>query len=394
MKNPILIVGGGVGGMTCALALAKKNIPSIVLEQAAKLREAGAGIQFCPNTFKVLDYLNIASAFKEIAIFPENLRYVDGLTSKEILKLPLGNDIVAKFKHPFGSFHREEMLHAFVDECKKSSLISFVTSAKVVKVEETTDGVIAHTDGGQSYKGDALVGCDGLWSMVRRFIVGDEAPRNSGQIIYRGVVEKEKMPSGLELDDIVHYVRPHAHLVFYPIGKKGLFNISAIFQSDRFPDDREIEGKPEELYRWFSGSHPKVMEILDRVDTSIMRPLCDRNPRSCWTKGRMTLLGDAAHATLPYLTSGAGMAVEDAVVLADCLGKYKNDYTAAFKAYEEKRYLRCAYVQYFSRAYGDVHHSTGVARELRNHLLAKRSVEENYQWISYLYNGIEFELEK
>lgn len=388
-EHPVIIVGGGIGGMTCALALAKRGIRSILLERASKIREAGAGIQFCPNTFKVLDYLGIADSFKDIAIFPENLCYVDGLTRQEILRLPLGSRIVKEFKHPFGSFHREEMLHAFVAECQKSPLVDFVTSARVVGVKEKHDAVEAITDNNEIYVGDALIGCDGIWSDVRKFIVGERTLRNSGQIIYRGVVSREVMPADLCLDDIVHFVRPNAHLVYYPIGKNGLFNISAIFQSDRLPDHHELDGKPEELYSWFAGSHPKVMEILDRVDTSTMRPLCDIEPMKNWSKGRMTLLGDAAHATLPYMTSGAGMAVEDAIVLAKCIEDHKRDYQAAFLDYQSKRYLRTAYVQYFSRAYGDVHHSRGIARELRNQLFSKRTVEENYKWVSYLYSGIE-----
>jgi len=387
--TPILIVGGGIGGMTAALALAKKKISSIVLEQAAQFREAGAGIQFCPNTFKVLDYLQIAAAFKEIAIFPEQLCYVDGLTGNELLSLPLGKEIAKKFHHPFGSFHREEVLRCFVKECRKSPYITLVTSAKVKDIEERGELVFAKTEDGTLYSGEALIGCDGIWSVVRQRVLGNHMPRNSGQIIYRGVVQRSQMPQGLNLDNIVHYVRPSAHLVYYPIGNNGYFNISAIFQSDRFPDEHEHIGKPDELFHWFQDSHPKVLEILERVDTSIMRALCDLQPVSEWSKGRITLLGDAAHATLPYLTSGAGMAVEDAVVLAEKIATYQGDYVTAFQAYQKERYIRTAYVQLFSRAYGDVHHSSGIKRELRNLLLSRRTVEENYSWISYLYNGIE-----
>lgn len=388
-KLPIIIVGGGIGGMTAALALAKKQLFSIVLEQAPQFREAGVGIQFCPNTFKVLDYLGLSKPFTDIAIFPDNLCYRDGLSGLEFVRLPLGQQIVDRFSHPFGSFRRDDVLHTFVEQCRQSPFITLITTAKVIEVQEIDHKVLAKTASGETYEGEALIGCDGIWSVVRKFVIGNDEPRVSGQIIYRGLVPHEKMPQHLDLENIVHYVRPHAHLVHYPIGNHGDYNISAIFQSERMPDPHEYKGNREELFSWFEGSRPEVMDILERVDTSRMWALCDRNPIAEWSKGRMAMLGDAIHATLPYLTSGAGMAVEDAFVLAKYIHAMDRDYPSAFKAYQKERYLRTAYVQLLSRAYGDVHHSSGVARELRNEMISKRSVEENYQWVSYLYSGIE-----
>lgn len=386
---PVIIVGGGIGGMATALAFAKQNIPSIILERAAQFREAGAGIQFCPNSFKILDFLGISKAFEDIAIFPDHICYVDGLLDFEFVRLPLGSKMVERFNHPFGSFHREDVLKTFGNECKKSPLIRMIPAAKVIDIQEKTDRVLAITEDQTIYEGEIVVGCDGIWSVVRKFVEENVALRVSGQIIYRGVVPESEMPGGLQLGNITHYVRPGAHLVYYPIGTKGDFNISAIFQTDRLPDTKESIGNKEEFYSYFEGSIPKVMELVERVDTSRMWPLCDIEPLSNWSKGRIVLLGDAAHATLPYLTSGAGMAVEDAVVLAQKVVENPTNYSLAFKQYQEERRLRTAYVQLFSRMYGDVHHSKGIARELRNHLVSKRSIEENYEWVSYLYKGID-----
>ncbi len=389
LKYPILIVGGGIGGMTAALALAKKGIPSILTEQAPQFRELGAGIQFCPNTFKVLDYLGLTKAFSEISVFPENIRYRDGLNGFEFMHLPLGNEVVKRFGHPFGSFKREEVLRTFVAECRKSDLIELVTSARIIDVKEEKDSITAITVDGKTFKGSALIGCDGIWSVIRNFVVeNDEPPRISGQIIYRGVLKAEDMPSDIEFDDIVHYVRPRAHLVHYPIGNQGYYNISAIYQTDRLPGPLDVPVDKEEVYEYFSNSIPRVMELVDRLDFNKCWSLCDRNPISNWSRGKITLLGDAAHATLPYLTSGAGMAVEDAVVLAEKIVDHNYQFEEAFLAYQKERYLRAAYVQLYSRAYGDVHHSSGVARELRNALISARTMEDNFKWVSYLYNGI------
>lgn len=379
---PVLIVGGGIGGMSTALALAKRGIESTVLEQAPQFREAGAGIQFCPNTFKILDHLGMTQAISKIANFPKYLCYVDGLNDFEFVRLPLGKQIEERFQFPFGSFHREEVLREFVKACRASPFITLIADAKVIDVEQKSDKVIAKTDKGDLFEGEILIGCDGIGSTVRKFVLGDERPRDSGQIIYRGVVHRKDMPQNLELESIVHYVRPNAHVVHYPIGNNDYFNISAIFQ-------KSAPGDSEELDYWFEGSLPKVIDLIHKVNPIMRWSLSDRTPTSQWSKGRIALLGDAMHPTLPYLTSGAGMAVEDAVVLAKKISQHKKNYTQAFKEYQEERYLRTAYVQLFSRFYGDVHHSSSVVtRELRNDLISKRTVEENYNWVSYLYNGI------
>ncbi len=388
MKRPhILIVGGGIGGLTTALALSKYGISSTVLEQAPQFRVEGAGIQFCPNTFKVLDFLGIAKNFADVAFFPEILCYRDGITDQEYIRLPLGKDIVDRFHYPFGSFRRDDMLRVFVEACQNEPLIQLITDAKIKVIEESRDKVFANATNGKKYEGDALVGCDGIWSIARKYVMGQDSPRVSGQIIYRGVVKRDEMPE-LDLDNIIHYVIPNAHLVHYPIGKQGYINISAIFQSNRMPDYHESQGNANELFSWFEGANDKVKEILSHVDVNRMWTLCDYTPARNWSKGKVVLLGDSAHATLPYMTSGAGMAVEDAIVLAKMLDNHGFEFDYAFKAYEEERYLRTSYVQYFSRAYGEAHHASGVAREVRNEYLSHWSIEETYNWVSYLYNGI------
>lgn len=379
--------------MATALALAKFQIPSIVLEQAPEFRVLGSGLQFCPNTFKVVDYLGMLQNFYDVAIFPKNLCYVDGLTGFEFVKMPLGDDFVGHFDYPFGSFQRNDVIQVFYDHCKKSPFIQLVTNAKVVKVDDEGIHPKVMTKAGQWFEGEAIIGCDGLWSVVRTHIEENSKLRISGQIIYRGVIHKDQMPKSLRLENIVHYVRPNAHIVHYPIGKKELFNISAIFQTPRIPDPHESIGNKQELYGWFEGSIPEVMELLDRVDTTHMWSLNDREPIANWTKGRVTMLGDAAHPTLPYLTSGAGMAIEDAVTLAVEMSKNPSNYPAAFKTYQEQRYIRTAYVQLFSRAYGDVHHSDGAMRELRNSLISQVTDEQKYRWVSYLYKGIDLPTE-
>jgi len=389
-KSTILIVGGGIGGMATALALAKKKIASTVLEQAPKFRETGAGIQLCPNVFKMFDYLGITESIKKIAVFPENLIYLDGITGQKFLNISLGQELLLRFLHPYGVFHREELLHALIAECQKSPLITLISDAKATKIQEEQKIVHVETEKGASYSAEAVIGCDGLWSIVRQHIVGKEGPCFSGHIAHRGVVAINSVPERLRPNSVVHWVRDGSHLVHYPISSQGLFNIIAIYQTQKVHEDLEdIAGDPQELNARFRGSQPEILELLSRIDTSRKWQLFDRDPVSNWSTKRLTLVGDSAHPTLPYLTQGAGMAIEDAVVLAEKLVHYKMDYQVAFRAYQEERYLRTAYVQLFSRMYGKSHHSSGVARELRDHLIASRTADENYKWLSTMYRGIE-----
>lgn len=390
MEKKIVIVGGGIGGMTCALALARSNISSIVLESAPYFRETGAGIQLCPNVFRCFSHLGITESIKKIAVFPDNLVYLDGITGERFLNISLGEPLLERFHHPYGVFHREELLHALVAECEKSPLISLVTDAKVTGILEERDAVIACTEKGERFTGDALIGCDGLWSTVRRHIFGHEAAHFSGHIAHRGVVQIDKIAPHLRPNNVVHWVRDDAHLVHYPIGSQGLFNIIAIYQTKKDEIDLDdTNGDPDELKVRFEDSCFEILELLKHVSTSRKWLLFDRDPIACWSRGKITLLGDAAHPTLPYLTQGAGMAVEDACLIAKKIVQFDFDYAQAFGAYEKERHLRTAYVQLFSRAYGASHHSSGVARELRDFLVAKRSDEENYHWLSTMYNGIE-----
>lgn len=182
-------------------------------------------------------------------------------------------------------------------------------------------------------------------------------------------------------------------MVFYPIGTKGLYNIVAVYQAKNAETAELPEGDPEELFASFAGSQPEILELLQFVDTSKKWMLYDREPSRIWSKGKMTLLGDAAHPTQPHLTQGAGMAIEDAVVLAEMISTSGGDYAKAFQKYQEARYLRTAHVQIFSKFYGELHHIDGIAKELKNSLISKRSEEENFAWLGEIYSGLDLKKE-
>lgn len=388
-KKPILIVGGGIGGLMTAIALSKKGIPSTVLEQAEQFREAGYGILLCPNVFKVFDKLGLIEEMKKIASFPEHLIWVDEPKGFEYMRVPMGKKIVERFKYPYGSFHREDLLKVLLSECKKSPLINLVHSARIMKIEENETGVKALSEKGETFEGSALIGADGLWSTVREYVLGKEKPRKSGHVTHRGFVTIDRLPSTIRIKDVVHWDRPDAHLVQYPVGNRDFFNIVAVYKSKKEHDFTDGKGDPEELQEKFHDATPEIKALLKFVDTSKKWLLCDREPTRNWSRGKVVLLGDAAHPTLPHMAQGAGMAIEDAAVLAKCISESKGDLPSAFKRYEEERHLRAAFVQHISSLYGKMHDLDSLGRDLRNSIISAMSLEQKYDWLAKLYEGID-----
>jgi salicylate hydroxylase len=225
---------------------------------------------------------------------------------------------------------------------------------------------------------------------VRAQILGDGKPRVSGHIAYRAVLPRAEVPGDLWQNNVVLWAGPKTHLVHYPWRRGELYNLVAVFHSDKYEEGWDVYGDPQELERKFANERPEVRRLLAKINVWKMWVLCDREPARHWSKGRATLLGDAAHPTLQYLAQGANMAIEDAVVLAACGEITGFDWEKTFKLYEDARYKRTARVQIMSRYYGDAYHAAGVVRELRNDVLAPRpGAAPDFEGVAWLYNGIE-----
>jgi len=186
---------------------------------------------------------------------------------------------------------------------------------------------------------------------------------------------------------VILWAGPRTHLVHYPLRRGELYNLVAVFHSDRYVEGWNAKADTGELWAHFKGQRPEVLRMLERIETWRMWVLCDREPVKSWTSGRITLLGDAAHPMLQYLAQGACMATEDAVVLAQKVAASPDDPARAFKAYEQERYLRTGRTQIMARVYGEIYHARGVAAELRAQALGARTAEENYEGIGWLYGG-------
>jgi 2-polyprenyl-6-methoxyphenol hydroxylase-like FAD-dependent oxidoreductase len=385
-QRPILVIGGGIGGLAAALALARKGRAAHVLEQASEFREVGAGIQLGPNTFKMFDRLGLTEAVDGAAVYPDNLIMMDGVTGEEVTRVPLSG-MRARFGYPYAVIHRGDLLAAILGVCRQSSLITLETSRKVAAVQDRGDRVVVTTEGGGHYEGAAAVGCDGLWSLIRAELVGDGPPRVSGHVAYRAVLPTPQFPKEMQRNDVVLWAGPKNHLVHYPLRRGELYNLVAVFHSSRYEEGWNSFGDPGELREHFRPNRPEVRALLDKIEEWRMWVLCDREPVRRWSRGRTVLLGDAAHPMLQYLAQGAGMAIEDAVLLADRIERAGDDLPAAFEAYVDARYLRTARVQVMARVYGEFYHAAGVVRELRNMALAGRTPDEAVEASAWLYGG-------
>jgi 3-hydroxybenzoate 6-monooxygenase len=383
---PILIAGGGIGGLAAAYALALKGFPVRVLEQAPEFREIGAGIQLGPNVFRALEKLGLDDAVLADAHLPPAMEMRCALTGQRITRIPLDDPhFFARFRLPYAVTHRHDIHGVFLSACKGSNLVALETDRTVADFEQDGDGVTAMLQSGERLRGRALIGCDGMWSKVRERIVGDGKPLVSGHIAYRAVLKRDEVPPDLWQPDVILWAGPRTHFVHYPLRRGELYNLVAVFHSKRYVEGWNEEADAQELWAHFDGQRPEVLRMLERIETWRMWVLCDREPVKEWSKGRVTLLGDAAHPMLQYLAQGACMATEDAVWLADAVSAQPQDLPAAFRAYVQRRYLRTARVQIMARVYGEFYHARGPAAELRNMMLGPRTPEESYDGISWLY---------
>lgn len=387
--HPILIAGGGIGGLATALVLARDGHAVTVLEQAASFGEIGAGIQLGPNIFKMFAWLGLTDVVSKVSFFPPGLGMNDVRTGEKVVRVPLGDVSRATYGFPYGVIYRADLHQVFLDACRELPNITLRTDAKLESFEQTADSVRVRLANGETLPGVALIGADGLWSKVREAVVGDGKPRVSGHIAYRAVLKREDVPAHLWSDDVLLWGGEKTHLVHYPLRRGELFNLVAVFHSSKYDEGWNTFGDPAELTERFRDACPQVRELLGKIETWKMWVLCDREPVKNWTDRRVTLLGDAAHPMLQYLAQGAGQAIEDAVVLREALRFARNDVPLAFQKYQQARYLRTGRVQLTARFYGDIYHAAGVQRELRNQLFQGGQESAGFAGLKWMYDGIE-----
>jgi 3-hydroxybenzoate 6-monooxygenase len=385
--QPFVIAGGGIGGLAAALGLARKGVKSLVLERAPELGEIGAGIQLGPNAFHSFDQLGVGDAARSIAVYIDTLRLMDAVTAEEIVRVPLDEAFRKRFGNPYAVVHRGDLHGVLLWACRENELIELRTGSEVLGYEQDGAGVRVHHAKG-SVIGAALIGADGLWSNIRKQVVGDGPPRVSGHTTYRSVIPTEQMPEDLRWNAATLWAGPKCHIVHYPLSGWKVFNLVVTYHNDA---PEPVAGKPvseQEVLKGFQHVHPRAQQIIRHGRGWKLWVLCDREPVERWVDGKVALLGDAAHPMMQYFAQGACMAMEDAVCLAHMISAHAGDVETGLENYRRRRMLRTARVQLQSREIGNhVYHPSGAHAQLRNATLRAKSHDEMYDTVAWLYGG-------
>ena len=383
-NEPVLVAGGGIGGIAAALALARRGFAVKVLEQSPQLGEIGAGIQLGPNGFAAFDALGIGEIARARAVYTDEMVMHDALDEACVGRIPTGAAFRARFGNPYAVIHRADVHGSLLEGAVATGRIEVATATTVQRVEQDEHGVTVFDAQGGVHHGVALIGADGVKSAVRQQFVGDPA-RVSGHVVYRAVVEKKDFPADLQWNAAAIWVGPNCHLVHYPLRGGEQYNVVVTFHSREQETWSVREGSRAEVLSYFEGICPRARQLIELPKDWKRWATADREPIATWNHGLVTLLGDAAHPTLQYLAQGACMAMEDAVTLGEALRVHDNDFKNAYAHYQRSRVARTARIVLSAREMGRIFHAQGVERLVRNELWKGRTPERFYDAMEWLY---------
>jgi salicylate hydroxylase len=381
----LAIVGAGIGGLAAALSLLKVGVDVHVYEQAGALSEVGAGIQISPNATRILHRVGIGEALAETGVKPlafHQRRWDDGRT---LLRTPIAEAMEAAFEFPYYHLHRADVLAVLARAFPADRLH---VGHRFTSLVDHGDCVEAEFENGRRIRVDALVGADGIHSVVRSVLFGAENPRFTGCVAYRGLIPAERLAHlNLEVSALV-WMGPGKHFVHYFVRDRQLLNFVAIIERDAWTRESWTDrGEVADALAAFEGWHPLVRDILGAVDETFIWALFDRQPMARWSIGRVTLLGDACHAMLPFMAQGAAQAIEDGAMLATCLSKAAaRDVPEALRRYERLRLPRASRLQAMSEANKTRFHlPDGAAQQQRDAEMARGKTDWSLDAVAWLY---------
>jgi len=404
MTEPVLVAGGGIGGLAAAFALAREGVPVTLLEQAQAFGEVGAGLQLGPNAVRVLDDWGLSPALHACAAFPDEVRARDAHSGRRLGRLRLGPVIRARYGKPYATVHRVDLHALLLEAVRAQPGVQLRLGERVAAYEEHADGIRLVLESEETLHGQALIGCDGLWSRVRNQMLGAVPVRASGHLAYRGLVPSDELPAALAKPVVTAWLGPRMHVVHYPVRSGEYFNVVAVVEgvlghghggevgSD--PQSWTHQAHAHDLRRALGTACDDLVHMIEAVHDWKLWPLNDRPPVSGpgeHARGRVALLGDAAHPLRPYLAQGAAMAIEDAWTIGRLTGRQRAashdpiGWQRVFEAYAHTRWARNARVQDRSARNGTIFHADGLLRLGRDAAMAL--LGERLMDNPWLYSG-------
>jgi len=401
MKANVIIVGGGIGGLSTALCLARYNISSVILEQASEITEVGAGIQLSPNCSRVLHKLGLEKALSEKGLKPEFIKIRSWQSGIILESTALGFQIQSLCGFPYYHIHRADLIGLLLDAVLAEPLITLHRDECVESYSETPFSEETANNKSESvsvqtqkavYKGDIVIGADGLHSVIRRQLFGIEKPSFTGNVAWRFMVPADRLANKPELSAQAWW-GPGKHMVQYYVKGGKFINCVAVIEKQLTElESWHQRGDAKELKSAFSYWHDDIQQLIDNMDeqSCFKTALYDREPLNNWSQGRVTLLGDACHPTLPTLAQGAAMAIEDAATIAYCLDSASEKPEKALVQYQSLRMKRTAKLQQWARRNVNIFHLEGPAAWIRDRSMVFRPANKILGEV-YAYNVYAFD---
>jgi 2-polyprenyl-6-methoxyphenol hydroxylase-like FAD-dependent oxidoreductase len=381
----VVIVGGGIGGLSTAFGLSRKGLKVRVLEQADEFGEVGAGIQLAPNCTRILDDYGLLDEAKQLGVLPKRMVMRDALDGSELTRLDLDH-LEKTYGYPYLVIHRSDLHSLFLRACRESG-VELLTGHRVVEYTNAPTGAQVQLSDGPTHQAALVIAADGLHSVARALLVDDE-PVSSAYVAYRAAVPLDEVTRTVDPTEVVVHVGPGCHLVHYGLRGGAVLNQVAVFESPSALVGSETWGAPEELDAAFACTSEEVQAAIPLMWRDRWWPMFDRSPTTSWVHGRIALLGDAAHPPLQYMAQGAVMAIEDGWVLAEHAQRNLItdgvDWDVALAAYEAVRPEHCRRVLLTARAWGQLWHLDGLPRKQRNALLRARDPHD-YSFTDWIY---------
>lgn len=379
------IIGAGVAGLASAIALARAGHNVSIFEQARQIDEVGAGLQIGPNAVQALRQLDVWSTLQPETVAPDQILIKDGCSARLLSNIDLTADFESRFGAPYRVAHRAKLISSLHKAAAGYTSIEIRTDCPVTSFDASENQVIVHLDDGDKHRADALIGADGIHSTSRQILLNDGPPDYAGHAIFRALLPMIDVPAATNKTSVHLWLYPGGHVVHYPVNGGRELNIVAAADSLWVEDGWHAKAERAELIRLFAAASSDLKDLLEAPTRWRKWAGADRKPIDSWGSGPVTLIGDAAHPSLPYLAQGAAMALEDAVVLGQCCAD-GDDLALAFRQFENIRRPRTSRVTKSSQSLGQIYHLKSVSALARNVAISALPSQTNLSRLSWLYN--------